>query len=77
MLNKFKVKYIKAKIMSKKNKNDSLFESINGSELAALSGGGSSANGGNSGDIGHMSNANVTGGKYKTGDGGKGGQVGK
>jgi hypothetical protein len=63
--------------MSKKNKNDSLFESINGSELAALSGGGSSANGGNSGSIGHSGGAKVRDGEYNTGNGGNGGKVGK
>jgi hypothetical protein len=63
--------------MSKKNKNESLFEVISESELAVLSGGGNvtatGGNGGNSGSINHSDSANVKGGKYKTGDGGDGG----
>jgi hypothetical protein len=56
--------------MSKETKNESLFEAINESELVTISGGGSSANGGNGGSVGHSGNATVIGGYYKGGDGG-------
>jgi hypothetical protein len=56
--------------MSKEIKNNSLFEIVNESELAALSGGGGDIkNSGNGGDVGNFGNAKTTGGTYTGGNG--------